>query len=248
MLNLIHISDLHFHKAGDPGNLIITDRLGKIKEEYPDHYIIISGDITDDGKVDQYENAQYWLKYFFDEEKLFIIPGNHDYGMMGLAYSQECSKRFDKYFGGKHSFNPKKRAAVRYIENVMLIGLNTCNETVNIFDFACGSVGDEQLQHLSRIVNNPENKAFKKVLVFHHHLFVHTDPFVRLTDADRLVDIIRNKIDVVCFGHQHESASWKFKIPGTRVYAAGAFGNEEHGTREIRIDDNGKIYIRAVEV
>lgn len=51
--------------------------LDVIKERYPTHYVILTGDIVDDGHEEQYKRAAEALAPFTG--RIFISPGNHDY-------------------------------------------------------------------------------------------------------------------------------------------------------------------------
>ena len=91
----------------------------------------------------------------------------------------------------------------------MFIALDTNLETDNPFDFACGKVGEIQLNALSSILANPTTPEMKKVLFFHHHPFMHNNPFMELKDAQELARIIYNKVDIVLFGHKHVMMKWE---------------------------------------
>ncbi len=47
-MKLIHISDLHFHRRKNDNKEAMA-MLDFIKQNYPDHYLIVTGDIADDG-------------------------------------------------------------------------------------------------------------------------------------------------------------------------------------------------------
>lgn len=51
-MRFIHLSDLHFHCNPQDNTAIITT-LDVIKERYPTHYVILTGDIVDDGHEEQ---------------------------------------------------------------------------------------------------------------------------------------------------------------------------------------------------
>jgi hypothetical protein len=92
-------------------------------------------------------------------------------------------------------------------DRVMLIALDTNLETGHPFDFACGEVGDVQLAALNTILATTANMV--KVLFFHHHLFIHNNPFMELKDASDLMRVIFNRVDVILFGHKHVSKKWE---------------------------------------
>ena len=212
-MKIIHLSDLHFHK-NNKDNKEALATLKNVNATYPDHYVVITGDIVDDGHEKQYENAFMALKPF--KGRIFIAPGNHDFGVLGNLYSYERARRFDDMLsipleqGG--TFLTENRPVVNIVGNgndsVMLIALDTNLETEQPFDFACGEVGKFQLNALSNILDSPTIPGMKKILFFHHHPFILNDPFMELKDAKKLARVIYNKVDVVLFGHKHEMGKW----------------------------------------
>ena len=62
-MKILHLSDLHFHRD-NKDNAKIIKTLKNVKEKYPEHYIVVTGDIVDDGHELQYENAFENLKIF----------------------------------------------------------------------------------------------------------------------------------------------------------------------------------------
>ncbi|HFQ91042.1 MAG TPA: hypothetical protein ENK27_13295 [Desulfobulbus sp.] len=213
-MKIIHLSDLHLHTNGRD-NRDAARTLKTVREKYPDHYVVITGDIVDDGHERQYENAFKLLKPF--KGRLFIVPGNHDFGAAGNFYSLERARRFDDMLarpldqGG--TFQAENRPVVNVVregkDRVMFIGLDTNLETDTPFDFACGQVGRFQLRALASLLAQPEAADMTRVLFFHHHPFMRNDPFMKLLDARRLARVIYNKVDVVLFGHKHVMDRWE---------------------------------------
>jgi len=211
-MKFIHLSDLHFHRhPGD--NEAALAVLNYVQEHYPDSRLIITGDITDDGHPEQYENAYEALKPFMG--RIFICPGNHDFGAAGNFYSAERARRFDEYLslplnqGG--TFTGDQTPVVHLVREkgteVMLIALDTNLETEHPFDFACGQVGKKQRAALKTILDTTPTEL-PKIVFFHHHPFMHGNPFMELLDARALMRILYHRVDVVCFGHRHVSRMW----------------------------------------
>src|SRR4030042_6486603 len=92
-MKFIHISDLHFHRDPDLNTEALAT-LQYIKDHYPQHNLIVTGDITDDGHEEQFNQAFKALEPF--QDRIFICPGNHDFGAAGNFYSQERAERFDQ--------------------------------------------------------------------------------------------------------------------------------------------------------
>lgn len=211
-MKFIHLSDLHFHRHPEDNEAALAV-LDFVREHYPDSHLIVTGDITDDGHPEQYENAYEALKPFLG--RLYICPGNHDFGAAGNFYSQERARRFDEFLsvplkqGG--TFTGDQTPVVHLIREagteVMLIALDTNLETDHPFDFACGQVGKKQLSALKTILNTSPTEL-PKIVFFHHHPFMHGNPFMELLDARALMRILYRRVDVVCFGHRHVSKEW----------------------------------------
>jgi len=91
-MKFIHISDLHFHRH-ESDNEAATSLLQFINQNYPDHKLIVTGDIVDDGDEEQFKRAYEALEPF--KGRIYISPGNHDFGAAGNFYSRERAERFD---------------------------------------------------------------------------------------------------------------------------------------------------------
>ncbi|MDD1609374.1 MAG: metallophosphoesterase [Methylococcaceae bacterium] len=233
-MKFIHVSDLHFHRDNNDNNAIIKP-LNFIHKNYKNHYLIVTGDIADDGHHEQFENAYNVLsKFMFPDgkPKVFICPGNHDFGASGSFFSKERAIRFDAMLskplkqGGTFTgdttpvVNVLKETMGGVTTEVMLIALDTNLETEHPFDFACGEVGDKQLAALKNIVLNPSTAHMKKILFFHHHPFMYNDPFMELKDARELLRTIYGRVDVILFGHKHVSQMWTLRNDIPYILAA----------------------------
>lgn len=250
-MRFIHISDLHYHRDQND-NQKANKALEVIKNRYPDHLLIVTGDITDDGHELQYENALAALEPFAG--RIFIAPGNHDFGAAGNFYSRERAVRFDEMLskplkqGG--TFTGDATPVVNIVgdagNRVMLIGLDTNLETDHPFDFACGEVGEVQMGYLENILNDPGSKETIKILFFHHHPFIRHDPFMEMRDARKLMRTIYHKVDVVLFGHKHMAGRW-INVHGIRYILASDNTPGKSYAREISIEE-GKIEVSEANI
>jgi 3',5'-cyclic AMP phosphodiesterase CpdA len=242
-MKILHISDTHFHAIAN--NDALLRRFTYIQSNYPDHKIIITGDVTDDGTEEQYGIASRVLKPFKD--RLFFCPGNHDYGILGNFYNEEAARRFDEF---AKAFNEggfiDKVPLVFMLENVQIILLNSNLETENPLDFACGQIGKGQLKILRKILKENLPEGSVRIICLHHHPFIHSDPTMKLLDAKDFVRAIRGKIDILLFGHKHKQAQWLNKIGCKFVLASGALF-EESTAKEITIDGIG-ISVASVPI
>lgn len=250
-MKIIHLSDLHFHRSNKDNREAIRT-LHSVGTKFPGHYIVITGDIVDDGHEQQYENAQKQLKAF--KGRIFIAPGNHDFGAAGNFYSLERARRFDAYLsvplGQGGTFLTENKPVVNIVrdrnESVMFIALDTNLETEHFFDFACGEVGEFQLNALEAILANAATLEMKKVLFFHHHPFMHNDPFMEMKDAPRLARVVYGRVHVILFGHKHVMSNWKDRW-GVKVIHASDNSPGKSKAGEITIKRN-QISINYVDL
>lgn len=213
-MKFLHISDLHFHKFSSD-NLEMERRLKYIQKNYPTHHLIVTGDIVDDGHAEQYVNAFKALKPFLG--KIYICPGNHDFGAAGNFFSAERAARFDAMLaiplqqGGtfRGDMTPVVNIVKDEQDTVMLIALDTNLETEHPFDFACGEVGESQLAYLKTILASPAAAGMVKIVFFHHHPFMHRNPFMELRDGRQLMRALYARVDLVLFGHKHVAEKWE---------------------------------------
>ncbi len=170
---------------------------------------------------------------------MFFCPGNHDYGTLGSVYTEEAARRFDEF---ATVFNEggfiDKVPLVFKIENVQMILLNSNLKTENPFDFACGEIGKGQLKILKKILKENLPKESVRIIYLHHHPFIHSDPTMKLLDAEDFVRVIYGKTDILLFGHKHIQAQWLTSVGCKFVLASGALF-EGLTAKEITIDGIG---------
>ena len=250
MLKLIHLSDLHFQRC-DADNKRVVSRLMSIwNEEFlssEEAYLLLTGDVTDDGHSQQYENVTRAMS-MFPQDRVLVCPGNHDYGTSGLLYYPVCAERFDAFacsIGYTRDYRPKL-PIVRVLrspsgQRLMTIGLNSNLETLSPADLAKGEVGSEQRDYLTAILDNPDARDLPKLVYLHHH------PFERgfamaLRDTKAFMSTIEGKVQVLCFGHRHkqELLGDRYGIP--HIVAAGSIKDaEETKYLCITLDDAGAL-------
>lgn len=249
VMKFLHLSDLHIH-SHDNDNQEVKLLLDFIVEHYPEHQLIITGDIVDDGKIAQFRNAFDLLKRFVG--KIFICPGNHDFGAVGNFYSYEKAKYFDLLVekldqGGtfKGDSNPVVNILKGKDAQIMLIALDSNLETEHPFDFACGEIGESQLKGLNTILKT-SNSEMVKILFFHHHPFMVNHPFMEMKDAKELAKIVYGRVDLILFGHKHEMGEWKGRWGSQYILASDNSPGKQY-VKEITVEGKN-ISIREVPI
>jgi hypothetical protein len=214
MIEIFHVSDLHFGKSREQ-NRKARSLLKKINQQFPFtgkgyRYLLVTGDITDGGDTDQYKLAKDALRPF--KGRILLTPGNHDYGgFWGMDYSEKSAKYFDDPFAKSlkfmHPFFGKKvfRRQLRDGSDgspFLIIGLNSCSKE-GLLDGAQGEVGEQQREQLGGILEKYDQRI--PTLLFLHHVpnkKVNFPPLRTLRDWPQLMKIVKDRIDVLAFGHQ----------------------------------------------
>ena len=214
MIELFHISDLHIcqSRANDIRvcNLLDILEFKYFLSEAENRYLLITGDIVQHGTIKQYKSALTRLRRF--KGKLLLIPGNHEYGFQGTGYTEKAAMHFDEEFHrelvGNFEFR-NKLPLVKEIKDdsgnsILFIGLNSCRLTKSILDFATGEIGEQQLNELNKILIKYQDKKFYKLVALHHvpHRTGRPGPIMTLIDRGAFMDIVKDRIDVLAFGHE----------------------------------------------
>ncbi|HEY8206889.1 MAG TPA: metallophosphoesterase [Myxococcaceae bacterium] len=228
-MRILHVSDTHFH-SNDADNKDVLERLKLLYDQYfapePSTWLMVTGDITDDGAPQQYENAYRALEPF--KGRLLLAPGNHDAGFAGNFYSPIREKHYDELLalplGQPGPSFRKPEPLLTTIKDgdlkVMAIGLNTVLETLELYDFACGEVGTRQLEQLRALLLAPASQGYVKIVFFHHHALWVGNPFLELKDARDFWKTVYGRVSVVAFGHKHEARTWQSTLGTSWILAA----------------------------
>jgi DNA repair exonuclease SbcCD nuclease subunit len=214
MIELIHVSDLHFGKSRKQTRRA-KSLLRKINEQHEftanqERYLLVTGDITHHGRLSEYKLASKALLPFKD--RVLLTPGNHDYGsFFGTWYKKKCARYFDVPFannlGFKHAFLNKK-IFPKVLESadgqakLMIIGLNSCTKK-DLEDFSRGKIGQTQREELTKELCESDPNIPK--LVFLHHIpdkEAKPKNIMTLEDWPDLMKIVQGKVKMMAFGHQ----------------------------------------------
>jgi len=198
-MKIAHISDIHFNYGTD-FNRKIYEKAVKILNKIDTDLIFISGDLTTDGLLPEYEFAKDKLNDI--NGKKVIIPGNHDERNLGW-------KLFPKFFG--------ETDFIHNYDDINLIGLASSEP-----DRDDGRLGRGR----HKLIQEGVKRDKKTTLIgFHHHVIpVPNSGRERniIEDSGETLDIIlRNNIPLVLMGHRH--VPFGVKIHRTLLVNAGTF-------------------------
>ena len=186
---IVQLSDIH---VGSQFQEDVFDTvISEVNEINPDT-ILISGDLTNEGLIKEYEKCKKLISRF-NCKKIIAISGNHDYRNSGYL-------AFKKYFPFETVNDLGK--------DIVLVTVGTARPDRND-----GEVGYRQNLWLERTMKKYKDKV--KILAMHHHLVGIPD-----TGADRVTvidagDVLRTlldtNVDLVLCGHKHRPWIWNFK-------------------------------------
>lgn len=228
MRPILHISDLHIgrnHVTTSEARAALSAIVARWENAAEKPIVVITGDLTQDGEVDQYDIAKQEIDVLRGAGfEVIPVPGNHDYGKMG---SHAEARRFGLF---KQAFYPKRPIGypdVIEIDGWTIVCLNTMKAECGFFDglLADGELGGKQISDLTVLLQALQTDrlkgATKIVVCLHHHPFLFPDESMFeklgewaahwLKDGADLMDKITGKVDVVLFGHDHRQ--WDFTNP-----------------------------------
>ena len=94
-MQIVQISDLHI------GSQFLQEKFDTLVKEVNDlnpDVIVITGDLTNEGLMKEYEKCKDLLTKF-NTEKIIAISGNHDYRNTGYLIEMRGRLAIDKIFG-----------------------------------------------------------------------------------------------------------------------------------------------------
>jgi 3',5'-cyclic AMP phosphodiesterase CpdA len=198
-MKIAHISDLHFNFGTDFNEKVYQKAVKILNKINPD-IVFISGDLTTDGLLSEYDLAKEKIKEI--KNNPIVVPGNHDERNLGF-------KLFREVFG--------KTDFIKTYDQINLVAL-------------ASSEPDKDDGRLGRGRHKKIEEAIKKknkttIVGFHHHLIPVPNSGREaniIEDAGETLDIIlKNEIPLVLMGHRH--VPWAVKIHKTLLVNAGTF-------------------------
>jgi 3',5'-cyclic AMP phosphodiesterase CpdA len=205
-MKLIHLSDLHVGRSNNDENLsILLNRIDeKYKGDVENTKVIVTGDIVNDGERRQYEHVGTLFDAFkVKGYRILPCPGNHDYGNSGIDAKSVNIDNYAKYLKVDINF-----PVVERIGDCHFIAIDSMDDERDGLDRfgAEGEIGKIQLMELnSNIERIKRDFPNDKIIVYlHHHPFFYgAFGLLRLKDADAFKEVIKNKINILLFGHKH---------------------------------------------
>ncbi|MDL1971276.1 MAG: metallophosphoesterase [Candidatus Desulfofervidaceae bacterium] len=228
-MKIAHISDLHvsgYNFVKEWGENLID----LLHEAKPD-VLVVTGDITDDGYIYEYELAKQYLERIKVKTKI-IVPGNHD-------ARNEGYKIFEEIFGTRYPFYED--------EHVVSLGIDSTEP-----DIDDGHIGRENYPLIREKLSNHK----QKVLLLHHHLIpipgTGRERNIPVDAGDVLKLCIEANINYVLSGHKH--FPWIWRLENTYFITAGTAtshrlkGFSYPSFNLLHLTETGMKFIKIVDV
>jgi len=167
-MKIVHISDLHISGINfvpDWGEKVINF-INSISPEI----LVITGDVTDEGYVDEYEKAKQYIERL-KCTNLLIVPGNHDARNNGYEIFEEMFQSRYPVYNGK---------------DIIIMGMDSSEP-----DIDDGHIGREHYRSIKETLGNEGKKI--TILAMHHHLIPIPD-----TGRERHIPVDAGDVLKVC--------------------------------------------------
>ncbi len=188
--------------------------------------VVVSGDLSAIGASDELEQARALLAPL--EDRLTVIPGNHDrYGP-----DDEHHRRFERAFAPLLRSDlpgyalPCGYPFVRLVgERLALIGLDS-TRVPSALHYFMGQVGLAQLSALDRLLDDPHLRGRKVLLLVHHAPLSARGLADRhsagLWDTALLLRTVRRRVHGIHFGHVHQRYWHPATVERGALFGAGS--------------------------
>ncbi len=158
MTVIAHISDLHFGAAATRA----VDALRVSLEEQQPDLVVVTGDITQEGRKREFEEARSFLVSL--PGRVFVVPGNHDVPVRNLwARFTAPYDRFGRFVNP--DINP-----IYSSSRLKLVGLNSARRAAVDVNWSYGRLSRTQIENAAAQLNAATPAAIKAVAV--HHPFI----------------------------------------------------------------------------
>lgn len=191
MRTLVHLSDLHFGRVDQA----LLGPLRELVERIAADVVVISGDLTQRAKEEEFEAARAFLDSLPGPQ--IIVPGNHDISLYNVF------RRFIKPLARYKRYITDDLDPVYIDDEIAVVGVNTAR-SLTIKD---GRVSHEQVAAIRERLNGV-GPDVTRIVVTHHPFdlpesFEKRDLVVRAPMAMEV--FAETGVDILMAGHMHAS-------------------------------------------
>jgi 3',5'-cyclic AMP phosphodiesterase CpdA len=191
MRTLVHLSDLHFGRV-DP---VLLDPLRELVHKLAPDVVVVSGDLTQRAKSEQFEDAKAWLDTLPNPQ--IIVPGNHDISLYNvLRRFLAPLERYKRYV--TDDLDP-----VYIDDEIAVLGVNTARSLT----FKDGRVNREQVDKIRATLSRLPSDITRVVVTHHPFDLPKGAEEEELVDrAHMAMDVFAELgVDLLMAGHLHMS-------------------------------------------
>ncbi|MFK3738752.1 metallophosphoesterase family protein [Massilia sp. TN1-12] len=191
MRTLVHLSDLHFGRV-DPA---LLDPLRDLVHRIAPTAVVVSGDLTQRAKSEEFEQARAWLDTL--PEPQIIVPGNHDISLYNVF------RRFVLPLDRYKRYITDDLDPVYIDDEIAVLGVNTARSLT----FKDGRVNKEQVAKIRETLSGLDPKL-TRVVVTHHpfDLPAGSEESDLVDRAGMAMDVFKDLgVDLLMAGHLHLS-------------------------------------------
>jgi 3',5'-cyclic-AMP phosphodiesterase len=263
-VRILHISDLHYRES--PENWSLLKEAGRQFEMLRPDYILITGDLTNDGLDEQFERVKRFVASL-DFCQVLIIPGNRDAARTIVPAPTERSDL--EYFLLTHPEPVSLLDEMDALENVNHGRQGKFFDHFEATEFfyranGVAAVGINSTPEITLRQMELATQHFNKgqpgeLRIFcAHHSFLPV-PTKKLKPGDvvpRAADILQSlielNVDLLCCGHIHRSHVWDLSDGRHRLLCCNAgslldtSGKKDNGFLEIEIGRDLRIIKRTL--
>jgi 3',5'-cyclic AMP phosphodiesterase CpdA len=191
MRTIVHLSDLHFGAVDDTLLAPLRETIERIAPDV----VVVSGDLTQRAKSEQFEAARAYLDTLPGPQ--IIVPGNHDISLYNVF------RRFLKPLERYKRYITDDLDPIFVDEEIAVLGVNTARSLT----FKDGRVNKEQVEKISQELSGLD-PSITRIVVTHHPFDLPASQ-----DEDDLVDrapmameaFAKCGVDLLLAGHLHIS-------------------------------------------
>lgn len=204
--NFLHLSDIHYLIDYSKCNSFYaeifkesTPAVEQIRSLVKDmdfsdiDFVLISGDLTENGDVNDYKRLKTLLEEVFDNTPMIVTLGNHD-----------NIREFKKGWLGSDDINDNAYNVLVNEAGINIISLDSSSET-----YPDGIIREADCDWLEQTLLVSKNEP--TILLTHHHLLDNQFSMPRAQYTEKLIQLISNSSIIAIFnGHTHHFYSGEF--------------------------------------
>jgi 3',5'-cyclic AMP phosphodiesterase CpdA len=192
MRTLVHLSDLHFGRV----DAALLDPLRDLVHRIAPDVVVVSGDLTQRAKSEQFEEARAWLDTLPHPQ--IIVPGNHDISLYNVF------RRFVDPLGRYKRYITEDLSPAFIDGEIAVLGVNTARSLT----FKDGRVNEDQLAQMRAQLAGVDPNV-TRIVVTHHPFDLPEAAFDARDIVGRAALAMRAfaecGVDLLLAGHLHAS-------------------------------------------